>query len=63
MEHIAYYDYDEAPEKVINKELGMLLKLSGYMPHPDKQNGTDNIYYPIPEDEKEFWESIVEETA
>ena len=60
MKHIAYYDYDDAPEKVITEDHAMILKLSGYMPHADRYNGTDNLYYPIPEDEKDFWDTIEE---
>lgn len=58
MNHIAYYNSDDAPEKIITKDKAMLLKLAGYMPHTDKQNGTDNLYYPIPEDEKDFWDTL-----
>jgi hypothetical protein len=61
MKHIAYYNFDDAPEKVINESTAMLLKLSGIMPHADRYNGTDNLYYPI--DEKPNWDSLKEETA
>ena len=63
MKHIAYYNYDDALEKQISADQAMLLTLAGYIPHADRQNGTDHMFYPIPEDEKVFWESLVEETA
>lgn len=63
MKHIAYYQYDDAPEKIISEEQVLLLKLSGYMPHPDRVNDTPHLFYPIPEDEKEVWDSLKEETA
>ena len=44
MKHIAYYEYDAGPEKLISEKQAFWLKLNGYMPHPDKSNGTDNLY-------------------
>ncbi len=63
MYHIAYYDYDDAPEKIITDQQVMWLMLSGYMPHADRYNGTDNMYYPIPEDEHGLYESLEEDTT
>ena len=63
MNHIAYYASNDAPEKIITEQQVMWLMLSGYMPHADRHNGTDNLYYPIPEDEFGVWESLEEETA
>jgi hypothetical protein len=63
MAHIAYYDYDDAPEIVISDDRAVWLSLAGYMPHKDRHNGTDNIYYPIPENNKEVWQLLTEEAA
>ena len=63
MKHIAYYNYDEAPEKVISESTAMLLKLSGYMPHTDRNCETNHLYYPIPSNEKPLWDNLKEEAA
>jgi hypothetical protein len=44
--HIAYRDEDDCPEVLLDSK--MLSFVALITPgHPDKQNGTDDIFYPL----------------